>query len=100
MTPSFKYSIFFIFILLCGFCNIAYSHGASIALHQAPSNVSQLAKFNVSNGKAIIPARLAKKEYWRPRGTNNEDEDEDDKFHLLKKDKKQRHATGIIHGYW
>ncbi len=55
--------------------------------------------FDGSSAKEIMPARLTKKEYWRPRGTNNEEEDEDEKFHPLKKDRKERQTTGLIYGF-
>ena len=99
MIPSFQHFIFLSFFLLSGFGQTTLSH-SDIASHQPIIGTSQLAMFDGSSAKEIMPSRLAKKEYWRPRGTNNEDEDEDDKSHPLKKNNKQRQVSGPTRSYW
>lgn len=97
MIQSFKYFVFFSFFLLCEFGNIAHSNCETLVLQQPNTKFTQLSIFARGNSKTFIPTRLTKKQYWRSRGTNNE-EDDDEKYGKLKKDKKQRQSHIAIRG--
>lgn len=87
MRPLFQYLLLFIFLLFCQ-CGCMFHPqregiGCNTLIVDHPTAQSRV---NV-NRKVFIPLQVLKNEYWKIRGTNNEEDDDDGPAHFTK-DKK------------